>query len=458
MTADGTAIFVGLVLLCCAATAAPAADHRLRVSEDGRFLVKADGAPFFWLADTAWQVFHRLSREEADLYLKNRADKRFTVIQAVAVMDSLTRPNVYGHVPFADGDPALPSEAYFQHVDYVVNAAQSLGMYTGLLPVWAGSHVRPKDALFTPANLDAARAYGRFLGRRYHDKAVVWVLGGDWPGEGLDAVWAAMAEGLAEGDGGTHLITYHPRGGQASSTWFHEAKWLSFNMIQSGHSFENRNYDMIAKDCERRPAKPVVDGEPGYEDHPSRFDPKHGWLGDRDVRRFAYCAVFAGAAGHTYGCHDIWQFWEPPRKPVTYARTPWKQALDLPGAGQMQHLRALVEARPMLLRVPDQTLVVGDPLKTVDRIQACRAADGSYAFIYTATGKPVTVRMDKLSGRTVRACWYDPRTGKATPIGEFPASSQRRFDPPSNGPGSDWVLVLDDAAKDYPLPGAAPSR
>lgn len=29
-----------------------------------------DGEPFFWLGDTGWELFQRLNREEADLYLQ----------------------------------------------------------------------------------------------------------------------------------------------------------------------------------------------------------------------------------------------------------------------------------------------------------------------------------------------------------------------------------------------------
>ena len=76
----------------------------LKVSEDGRFLVYEDGRPFFYLGDTAWELFHRLNREEADEYLENRAAKGFTVIQAVvlAELDGLRDPNPYGHVPLVD--------------------------------------------------------------------------------------------------------------------------------------------------------------------------------------------------------------------------------------------------------------------------------------------------------------------------------------------------------------------
>src|SRR5262249_18837819 len=91
----------------------------LRVSENRRFLVRADGTPFFYLADTAWELFHRLDFEQAEDYLENRAAKGFTVIQAVALaeFDGLTEPNANGDLPLIDQDPARPNAAYFEHVD-----------------------------------------------------------------------------------------------------------------------------------------------------------------------------------------------------------------------------------------------------------------------------------------------------------------------------------------------------
>jgi hypothetical protein len=111
---------------------------RLRVSENKRFLVYEDGQPFFFLADTAWELVHRLKREEAELYLHDRAQKKFTVIQTVllAEMDGLKVPNAYGHTPLHDNDPSRPNEEYFQHVDWIIDKAESLGLFIGLLPTW----------------------------------------------------------------------------------------------------------------------------------------------------------------------------------------------------------------------------------------------------------------------------------------------------------------------------------
>jgi len=453
------AIMVSVVFFALQATSAQADKlPTLRVSDNRRFLVEDDGTPFFYLGDTAWSLFERLDREEVDFYLEDRASRGFNVIQAVVIFEGGIKPNVYGHEPFINRDPSRPNEAYFQHVDYVVDKAESLGLYTGMFPAWAGTYIRSDRGLFNSSNIPAARSYGRFLGKRYRDKPIIWILGGDWPGEGIEGICSALAQGLAEGDGGRHLMTYHPRGGQTSSTWFHNDAWLDFNMIQSSHSIRNRNYDMVDNDYKLKPVKPVIDGENNYEnitDGLKKVGPDVPILSAFDVRRPAYCGVFAGAAGHAYGCNEIYQFWVPGTpKPRWGATMHWKEAINLPGASQMQYLRNLIESRPMLTRIPDQSILVGDPMKTTDRVQATRDSDGSYAFVYIASGKPVTVRMDKVSGAEVKAYWYDPRDGTSRFIGQFPGAGVREFTPPSSGIGNDWVLVLDDAAKDFPTPGS----
>ena len=131
---------------------------------------------------------------------------------------------------------------------------------------------------------------------------------------------------------------------------------------------------------------------------------------------------------------------------------PWKQALQLPASSQMQHLRYLMESRPMIGRVPDQSRIAADAgARAVERIAATRGGDGSYAFVYIPVGKKsVTVQMAKLSARTISAWWYDPRTGQATKLDDAAKADTREFNVPTD---DDWVLVLDDAAKNYPAPG-----
>lgn len=435
----------------------------LKVSENQRFLVKEDGTPFFWLGDTAWELFHRLDRENAELYLKTRADQRFTVIQAVALaeFEGLTVPNAYGRKPLLQNgsgqyDPTLPDVStegydYWDHVDYIVDKAASLGLYIALLPTWGDKFNLAWGKGPVIFNVENARIYGRWLGERYKDRPnIIWVLGGDRPLTAAlhFAVIRGMAEGLKEGDSGRHLITFHPMGGYSSSYHVHDESWLDFNMIQSGHGDLNKdNYNLIGMDYYKSPLKPTLDGEPCYEDHPIGFKPERGYFDAADVRKTAYWAVFAGALGHTYGHHCIWSF-NQERSPCFIMQ--WKDAAQRPGANQMQFVRALMESRPFLERVPDQNLIA-ENYEGANHLQATRGKN--YAFIYTPNGLNIKVNMGKISGETVRAYWYDPRTGGFQFIGTYENKGILTFVPPTSGRENDWVLVLDDESMNYPVPG-----
>jgi hypothetical protein len=434
----------------------------LSVSANQRYLQTADGKPFFWLGDTAWELFHRLNREEADRYLKTRAAQGFTVIQAVALaeLDGLQTPNPYGEVPLENDDPTKPREAYFRHVDYVIDQAAKEGLYIALLPTWGDKVFKDRwgkgPEIFNTTN---ARAYGKYLGNRYKNrKNIIWVIGGDRNprGEADVAIWRAMAAGVEEGVGGAGkaLMSFHPQpngledGGSAK--WFHNDAWLDFNMFQTGHCRENNVWDRIQVTYNKNPVKPVLDGETLYEDHPVCFNAKDlGTSSAYDIRKHAYFDVFAGAFGHTYGCHDIWQMYGPGREGVNGPHFYWYDALELPGASQMKYLRRLMESRPMLDRVPDQGLFTS-AREAHDHIQATRGKD--YAFVYSAQGKDFTVNMAKLTGNTLKAHWYNPKNGEVKEAGEVENRGQKKFSPPTSGYGQDWVLVLDDAAKGYPKP------
>ena len=464
----------------------------LRVSDNKRFLVHADGTPFFYLSDTNWDFFRRSRRDDAERLLEKRRQQGFTVVcgavtgilDAVHYRNPFGVANPYGDLPFTDKDVTRPATTpgsdpddaaqydYWDHVDYLVSLAERKGIYVGLIPAWS---IHYRDKLINASN---ARAYGRFLGDRYGGRRnIIWVLGGDtridepgWTLRNLrryirQLLWGEdrppiraeifreMAAGIKETEAFPHLMTFHPRGSSSSSNWFHNDSWLDFNMIQSGHyAYDIANYDEIAADYNRVPVKPVMDAENRYEDHAVDHNPEKGWFNDYDNRQAAYWGLFAGGHGHTYGNRGVWQMFEPKREPYRGVRYYWYDAIDLPGAWDMLHVRKLMLSRPMLSRVPDQSLVVA-PLSGADHIRATRG-DG-YAFVYAATGRSFTLNLGKISGTTLVAWWFDPRTGSAAQIGRIRNTGTRPFDPPGTpGRGNDWVLVIDDAEKGFPAPGA----
>jgi hypothetical protein len=433
------------------ATGASVKGMKLKVSPSGRYFVGQDGKPFFYLGDTIWLLFQRMNHEEVDEYLKDRAGKGFTVIQAYVVRGLEARhpdgtTSLLGERPFIDRDPTKPNEAFFKNVDYIVNRANELGLAMGLVVAKSWHVNKHPEKVF-----DATSAYtfGKFLGDRYRNNAVLWYVGGDSkPGSDTE-VWVAMAKGLKEGCGGSHLVSYHGSGGTSSSTWFHKDAWLDFNSIQSGHGWAAKTYRLVTQDYELKPAKPTVDMEPPYENHPTAAKRR---IDAHQVRQGAYWALLAGAAGHGYGALDLFHLYKDNDGPFPRdGFQPWRKAMAYEGARQVGCMRRLFELRPWHKLVPDQSVVASGQAEGDDHIQAARAEDGSFLIAYLPRGSNIGIHMNKIAGKNVKAQWYDPREGTWREIGTFANTATREFVAPSTGDHNDWVLVLEDAGRNYPI-------
>jgi hypothetical protein len=452
-------VFSILLLVACSGTTRDHEISLLKISDNNRFIVTKDGKPFFWLGDTGWLLFKKLDREEADKYLENRKQKGFNVIQAMVLHDINDAVNTYGDSAFLNKDISHPkvtpgnsdidSAAYdfWDHVDYIIDLAAQKGIYMALVPIWGSNTKNPK---VTP---ERTKQYSKWLAERYRDrKNIIWINGGDLKGSDAAEIWEALGTALKENDP-NHLITFHPFGRTQSSMWFHNEKWLDFNMVQSGHrrydqddtelNYGEDNWRYIKTDYNLQPIKPTIDGEPSYEGIPQGLhDTLQPYWTDIDVRRYAYWSVFAGAFGFTYGHNAIMQFYSPDDIAASYgAKIYWDAALDSPGAGQMKYLKELMLSRPFLERVPDQSIIAKDQGEQYDYLAATRGKN--YAFIYTFTGREMSIAMGKITGEKVKASWFNPRDGSYSKISEFNNEGVIDFDPPGEPEnGNDWVLVL----------------
>lgn len=462
---------------------------QIRVSENKKFLQEESGAPFFWLGDTDWELFHRLTREEAEAFLETRRKQGFNVIQAVALAEfnGIRQPNRYGDWPLNNEDPTQlattpgsdPKNSYeydyWDHVDFIVDKIIEKGMYVGMLPTWGDKVTRMWGDGPTIFNEENALAYGELIANRYKERRskFIWILGGDRPSvykqkkDGQEVsvddrpLWRAMAKGIENVLGKDALITYHPNGGHSSTESVHEESWLDLNSFQSGHGArETESWKFVANDLTMKPQKPVLDMEPCYEDHPiNPWDGKwtragRGYFSAYDVRARIYRSVFAGACGVTYGHHQIWQFLDEEfNKPINVGDTiiGWKKASEAAGANQMKYLKQLMLSRPYFTRVPDQSIILskaGTDYK--DLLVATRDSNNTYAFVYLPKNEPVTIDLSRISGSVKKINWFSPETGKVVPGGEG-KSGQKTLTPPKEG--KDWVLVIDDASKKYSIPG-----
>lgn len=427
----------------------------IRVADDQRHLVDALGKPFCWCGDTAWNLFASLSLDEARHYLANRAALGFNVIQAVGYFehDCRKRPAHMGQWVMHDLDPAKPNDAYFDHVDKVMDIAQSLGLHIAFLPTW-GHLVTPMwaggEPLFTP---EKAQIYGQYIGKRYgHRQNLIWCNGGDRqvPNEHDLLIWRNLAMGIRNTEALTHLMTFHAPGRNCSSNFVHDETWLDMNMQQSGHaelfSRVDKRIDMALS---RHPRKPVLDGEICYEDHPIGFRAANGRFNDWHVRCSAYRSVFAGACGVTYGASAIWQFYGD-RYPVILGSMPtmdWKQSLLLPGARQMGYLHQLMQrfADKSLIPCPS---ISGDSGTDSESANTLRdgtpdANDASCMLIYQPLTTPFrSYDLTAMRSNEICATYFDPRTGETFPAGVCKCEKAARLKQvPDSGP--DWVVIFE---------------
>jgi hypothetical protein len=450
---------------------------QISVSANGRFLQTADGKPFFWLGDTNWELFHRATREEALLLMKVRKEQGFTILQAVALAEysGLHGPNRYGDLPLINEDPTRlaftsgndPADSsqydYWDHVEFIIQSAEDMGLYIGLLPTWGDkvAHMWGEGpVIFNPDN---AKVYAKALAERFaKHHNIIWILGGDrpaiykWKKDGVETayndlpVWNAMAEVIQEVAGPNVFLTYHPAGGENSTSQFLSGeKWLDMNAFQSSHgSREIEVWKWAARDYAIQPAIPFIDMEPCYEDHPvnpwdGKWTRERGYFTDYDIRARIYRSVFGGACGVTYGDQQVWQMLDTSLyEPVFPGDTilGWQKALHSPAATQMKYLKNLLLSLPYFSRIPDLSFIASDTGKDyTNRLAACRNSDGSYALVYLPQNKPVAIQISKLSKTIKKASWFDPRTGKRQPI-MFHRTEMAEFVPPAGA--KDWVLIL----------------
>ena len=416
----------------------------LQVHENKRFLKTADGAPFFWLGDTAWCLY-KMAPAEVDQYMENRARKKYTVVQAMAIRTHGGMDNYHGDEPFESLSPVKLSETYWKHIDYIVDKAAENGMYAALATMWGHN----ANTLF-PNPAQDNQDYGRLLGERYKDRNnVIWLVAGeygkirdDWAqtkDEGLTEehinLFRAIAHGLRDGHGGKHLMTIHPI--FSSSRHFHEDAWLDFNMEQTWLNFRACP-GRVTEDYGKKPPKPAVNGEPGYEGM-GRPDLEKETITPWIARAQAYWCVFSGAFGHTYGSNGLWQFSRPPREPS------WTDAMAREGGAHMQHVRALMESVAFPNMAPDQELITSanGTAREKTYIAALRDEAGAFAFVYLPQGGTVSVDLAKLKpDASFKVRWFDPRTGAYKEGHDRDGGAPADFEAPSSGENQDWVLTL----------------
>lgn len=413
----------------------------LRVEAGKRYLVDAQGRPFFMLADTPWTLAVNLQKADTTAYLNDRKQRGFNALMIELIEHSHSSPltrNAYGDAPFLGTisgsscpsgpcwDFSRPNEAYWAHVDWMMNEIERLGFLAVILPAYigygGGAEGWYRDTLANGPTV--MRNYARFLANRYkgHDN-ILWVQGGDYNPSNRDIV-SAVAAGVRDVIPDA-LQTFHGGRGTGAVEFWGAEPWLNVNDIYTSSS----TVVAEANQAWNLSTMPYFLIEAKYEGEGAS---------QTTVRVQAYQAVLSGAFGQMLGNAPLWLFEDG-----------WQEAMDSPGARHMTQLANTFGSRAWWQLVPDfsHTLLKSGYGSGNTQSVAALAADRSFAMAYLATQTTVSLDMSRLAGPRVTATWRDPTTGAQSAAAGSPftaSAGARSITPPGkNASGAyDWVLIL----------------
>jgi Protein of unknown function (DUF4038)/Domain of unknown function (DUF5060)/Putative collagen-binding domain of a collagenase len=406
----------------------------LRVSNDGTHLEHADGTPFFWLGDTAWNGALLSKSEDWNTYLQDRVAKKFTAIQFVTTQWRSAPTNLEGEVAFTGKEKVQLNPAFFKRMDARIDALNAQGLLAVPVLLWAIKGDE-NPGWYLPE--DQAILLEKYLVARYGAHHVVWIPAGDTTyREANGEKWRRISRAVF--DGTKHApVVQHPQGMQSYAEFFRAEKWLSFIGYQSGHGDNDATLNWlhsgpISKEWQLAPPRPFINLEPPYEDHVAYHSKQRHTA--YTVRRACYWSLLnAPTAGVTYGAHGIWSWETTPKEPLLHQGTgiakPWFDALKLPGSEQMKFMHELFASLRWWELRPAPDLLVGQATAPAHFIAAAKTLRGEAALVYLPVGGTVT-----LTAKAVKADWFDPRTGHWQA-----AAAGTQFQAPS---AADWVLKL----------------
>lgn len=421
----------------------------LKIHESNRYLVDGTGKPYLYNADTAWMLFLQLTPEEAEEYMDLRLAQGFNTLQLI-LTGFLGNKTIDGLLPFDEAnDFSKPNEAYFAHVERVIEKAAERNLLLSIAPLWSGccnegwAKVNREGDL-KPININGVekcRAFGNYLGQRFGKfNNIMWIMGGDNdPQESKDVI-RAVAEGIQE-KAPHQFCTFHPSSSHSSTDVWENESWLNVVMVYTYFRGFNKAwnkdqpdvYEISYKEYNKTPIKPFFLGESTYEGE------HDDWGNARQARKQAYWCILSGGMGHAYGSPN----WRVPSS--------WREILRSPGAESLKYYRQLFESLPWYTLVPDEKneIAIAGRGEYAQNNYATTAIakDGSFLMTYFPTPRTITYDLSKLSGGSLQARWYDPTDGsyRDAEEGFIKNEGTHRFTPPEkNAAGDlDWVLLCE---------------
>lgn len=345
---------------------------RISISKDRTYFIK-DGRPFFYLADTAWMAFEKLSVEEWEEYVCKRRGQGFSVIQISMLPISHDNSIAYEEdkktshpfLKMADGKDNFYTyeEAYFQKVEKMLSVLQDAGMTACLHLLWSNYIPDTWAAKLSPDTImpfAAVAPYVRYVAGRYQRYCPIYSISGDTSFETEQVTeYYKEALGVLKETDRDCLATLHL---QPLAQWpecLIEDERLDYYSYQGGHYMEQQDNNSVGAEqfLGLGKRRPIVNSEPPYEGHGWGY--RYGRFDAFDIRKAIWQSILSGAkAGVSYGAHGVWMFHtgkcEFNNRAFSDMPYDWRTAMELEGAWDAGYAGWLYETYHMHRLMPAQ--------------------------------------------------------------------------------------------------------
>ena len=424
----------------------------ITVAEGKRYLTHADGTPFFYFADTHWQMadYERLHEcnypgctcgNQFKHLVDDRVKKGFTAYQTY--FDSAESDgggNKRVHFWWTDKYTKINPQAFNETMDVMIEYLTSVGFVTSI-----GFGVHTCSIIAYNSDPVPVLKFTRYCVARYACYPVMWFTGQEITDHRADTfkIWRQAGALVSELDGyhrpnGAHMYPMEATDERAQTldndswhqVWFLQAGHGGFDALKTRHFYKSY--------YENKTVKPFLETESQYEDIYCG-----GFCGHDAPRIGAWQAILSGAAGFTYGVTGVWAMgWNQTDDQgwLLYSPEPWYVGMDKPGSTQLTYMKNFFAYVKWHELVPSYDHKFGAFENRRRTAIASKDNDLIIYYLYAPENESACLTNLKKNVK-YQARWFDTLTGKFIDLPDI-ITETGEYDVPAKPSRRDWILLL----------------
>jgi hypothetical protein len=407
----------------------------VRVARDHRHFEHADGSPFFWLADSAWNGARVSALKDWAAYASVRAAQKFTVVQwAVLPAEDSRKQSAF----VGSAERSMINPEFFKRLDEKLEALSRAGLLSAIAPLWPFE----SPAVAKSLSDEQALLLVRYLAARWGAGPVVWLMvlnNGDDKGESRR--WNKIVEAAFADAAHAPIILY--TNGKRPPAELRNQRWVDALSVQvfadlTDDALKALSTETNSDEWKKEPIHPLVMSTPcenGLNAHSGKR------CTGEEVRRAAYWSLLmVPPAGLSYAGQGT-MVWDTTvdREASKSVEPAWYKSLFMPAAKEMGHLAEMFTHIEFWRLRPQPGFLWTQPGSvSPHRYVAAAAAEAKdLALVYVPEDRTLEIRTEALPP-SPSVMWFNPRTGETSVAVAVVAGSTCQFPTPDPG---DWVLI-----------------